>query len=39
MRKGDMVLKIMESGKFRDIEIKEGEVRELTTVSPSGQAG
>ena len=26
MRKGDMVLKIMEAGKFRDVEIKEGQV-------------
>jgi 3-hydroxyanthranilate 3,4-dioxygenase len=27
MRKGDMVLKILEAGKFRDLPIKEGDVR------------
>ena len=26
MKKGDMVLKILEAGKFRDLPIKEGEV-------------
>ncbi len=29
MKKGDMVLKILEAGKFRDLPIKEGEVRTL----------
>jgi 3-hydroxyanthranilate 3,4-dioxygenase len=26
MRKGDMVLKILEAGKFRDVKIKEGDI-------------
>ena len=34
MRKGDMELKIMEAGKFRDVEIKEGQ---LTTSKPRSQ--
>jgi len=29
MKKGDMVLKILEAGKFRDLQIKEGEVKTL----------